>query len=161
MSIWCNVSCEFRFPEPVSKEELEKHFGKELVLDWNYPDYDYKEKFGEEAWNTEYVRIMEKNEKAWADYEAHKDEYLPAGSEGSLTYVPCRRSARKGSDGRYVYKINGSLRNFDDDMGVVRHMMDKYLRLINKHNDWTFKTYALIEASSGVGQWTWEDGKYN
>ena len=165
MSVWTHVKCEIRLPERVVMEELQKVFGKEMDL--HYPtSSDYHRKtpdgfcFDEEAYDKAWEEADVHNAKEWAEYEAHKDEYLPCGSEGTLRYERCRRSARKTDDGKFVYRFDGALRDRSCEDGIVKWFRDRFLRWNIKH-DWTFEVYAKVSASSGVGELSWEYGKYD
>ena len=164
MSLWTNVSCVMKFPKPVTTEELEKVFGKQLDIQFvSINNYHKKTEDGivcdmESYWK-DFEKASKHNEREWKSYEGHEDEYLPAGSEGSLTYVKCRRSARKTEDGRYKYEISGSLRDYDDDEGIIHWFRRKFLELTNEHDDWTFNTYARVNASNYFGEVQWTYGE--
>ena len=165
MSIWTHVKCEVRIPERVTMEELQKVFGREMDL--HYPSSnDYYRKtpdgfsFNEEAYRKAEADAYEHNKKEWEEYDAHKDEYLPCGSEGTLKYEHCRRTARKTEDGKFVYKFGGGLRGRDCEDQIVKWFRDKFLGWSIEH-DWTFEVYAKVSASSGVGELSWEYGKYD
>ena len=165
MSVWTQVSITMKFPEPISKETLVETFGKQLNLKYAEPRNFYRRVDGKIFFNNEgYKKAVEEcdehNRKEWEAYEGHEEEYLPTGSEGSLEYMPCRRSARK-TDGMYKYEIAGALRDYSNDEYIVKWFRDKFLGLTLKHDDWTFKTYAKVSASMGVGELTWEYGKYD
>lgn len=162
MSVWTYVKCEIRIPEYITMDELKEVFGKELKLRWVHKD-EYVDENGEldrEAYLADEEKADKENEALWAEYEANKDAFLPTGSEGSLEYVPCRRAARKVDD-KYVYKIAGSLRDTDCEDKVVFWFRDRFLGLSNKHKNWLFNEYAIVKASSGVGELIWEYGKYD
>ena len=164
MSVWTRVESVMKFPEPVTIEELEKVFGKQLDIQFiSINNYYRKTEDGivcdRESYKKDFEKAREHNKREWETYEGHEDEYLPTGSEGSLVYVKCRRSARKTEDGRYKYEISGSLRDYDDDEGIIHWFRKKFFELTNKHDDWTFKTYACVTASSGVGEIRWTDGQ--
>ena len=166
MSVWTHVQCEVRLPERVTMEELQKVFGKEMDLHWvSCGDYYRKTPdgfvFNEELYDKDNEEADKHNEKEWAEYEAHKDEYLPCGSEGTLRYEHCRRSVRKTEDGKYSYKFGGSLRDRGCEDEIVKWFRDKFLGWNIQHDDWTFETYAKVSASSGVGELIWEYGKYD
>lgn len=166
MSVWTNVHCVMKFPEPVTAEELEKAFGKELDLKFiSLNDYYYRTPdgfvFDNESYRERCKEADIHNEHEWNSYKGHEDEYLPTGSEGSLEYVKCRRAARKTDDGKYKYEIAGALRDYDDDEGIMRWFRNRFLALTNKHEDWTFKVYGCVSASSGVGEVRWTYGEYS
>jgi len=166
MSVWTHVNITMKFPEPVTAEELEKNFGKQLDLQFVSSNGYYKRveggwEFDDEAYHDACDKADEHNEREWAAYKDHESEYLPTGSEGSLQYVQCRRVARKTKDGKYKYEIVGSLRDYADDDNIVKWFRDKFLGFTLKHDDWTFKTYAKVSASMGVGELIWEYGKYD
>ena len=164
MSIWTQVDCKIISPVPLTKEELISFFGKEFD-DGEYPEYN-DVTFGrmtKEEYKVKRDEWFRRNQEAWEDYKKHEDQYLPTGSEGSLHYKKSRRTARKTEDGRYVYEICGSLRDWSDEYAVIKWFRDGFLRLIRKYDtndyDFTYKFYGLVTASMGVGELQWKYGQ--
>ena len=163
MSVWTEVHCEMKFPEPVTAETLEKFFGKELKLKFiSYNSYydvvDDKHVFDKDAYERDCEEAHKQNEREWKAFDGHEDEYLPTGSEGSLHYVKSRRIARKTDDGRYKYTITGSLRDYADVEHIIKWFNRAFLGLILEHNDWN-NPYGKVTASMGVGELIWRYGK--
>ena len=160
MSVWTRVECKNIVPRPVTEDELVSVFGKEFD-DGEYPSWNEVSlgRMTEEEYDRKLVEWEKRNEEAWADYKEHENQYLPTGSEGSLSYGKCRRAARKTEDGRYVYTIGGSLRDWSDDEYIVKWFRDKFLHWCNESDiDKDFKAYGLVTASMGVGELRWKYG---
>ena len=163
MSVWTQVNFVMEVPEPVTREILEKTFGKEMNLKYAEMAKYYRRtedgySFDDEAYKRDDKRAQENNAREWEMYKNHENEYLPCGSEGTLHYDNARRAARKTPGGRYRYMIYGSLRDFADDDYIVRYFRDKFLGLSNQHDNWLFNEYAKVSASMGVGELVWEYG---
>ena len=163
MSVWTQVDFVMEVPEPVTREILEKTFGKEMNLMYAKRERYYRRtedgySFDSEAYELEEKEAMENNKREWDMYKGHEDEYLPCGSEGTLYYDNIRRAARKTKDGKYRYTISGSLRDFSDDEYIIRYFRDGFLKLANQHKEWLFNDYAKVSASMGVGELVWEYG---
>ena len=160
MSIWTQVKCEVIVPRPVTEEELVSVFGKELD-DGEYPSWSEVSmgRMTEQEYDKKLVEWTKQNEKAWAEFKDHEDEYLPTGSEGSLHYGKCCRAARKTEDGRYRYTFGGGLRDYSDDEGIVKWFRRKFLKwCVDSDIDTDFHAYGLVKASMGVGESSWEYG---
>ena len=147
MSWWTQVNCEILSPVEI---DMDKVFGKKLKFpDSCVPPYELY-KADKKKYEEEYDRIVQKVKEAWDDYEKNPDEYLPVGSEGSLS------STEYKSHGTYVYHICGSLRDRSDDHEIVKWFQDKFLKWINDNKlDSSYGVYGRVEASNGVGKLVW------
>lgn len=158
MSVWTRVECKIIVSRPVTDDELVSVFGKEFN-DGEYPSWN-DVSFGrmtEEEYDRKIVEWSKRNQEAWADYKEHEDQYLPTGSEGSLAYG--KRRQHKTKDGRYIYTISGSLRDWSDDEYIVKWFRNKFLDwCIHSDIDKDFEAYGLVKASMGVGELQWEYG---
>mgnify|MGYP006988826530 CR=1 FL=1 len=155
MSYWVHVTCIVKSPVEINMEEI---FGKELPLidSAEYPSYNlYEDK---EKYHDEFNRIMEHDGKAWKEYMEHPDDYLPVGSEGSLKHAQLDKSAFN-PDSRYVYAIQGGLRDRFDDYEYVRWFRKKFLDWLNHIDaDEHDEVYGRVESSNGAGILIWEYG---
>lgn len=159
MSIWTRVYCEIRTPKRMSFEELQAAFGKECIFCWDYPDYYYEKTYGKEATKQAWNDITKYNQELADKYIKDQKAYLPTGSEGSLKYsrdFPYICS----EDGRFKYLIVGSLRDWSDDIGVVKWFCDKFLGWMHSLTDIDEDlVYGYVSASMGVGEFSWEYGQ--
>ena len=91
----------------------ENYFGKELK-EKEYPEYS--EKLDKEKFDRLWHEVNRANLKEWINFENHKDEYLPCGSEGTLRYLWQNKKITYTFIGKentaYVTKIVGNLRDY-------------------------------------------------
>lgn len=109
-----------------SKPDFEKIFGKELHYEDSGDKWDYA--------------------------EAHPDEFLPIGSEGSLT-MSVWENPDKSSLAAYTVSIFGDLRNHDNPDEIVEWFKEKCENLtlwcrnacIVAHNEWIGTRFWHLE----------------
>ena len=155
MSVWIHVDAFVRTPIKLSKEDLERIFGKELDSHWIYPSPYFEEKYGNEAYVKRYEEVSEHNRKAWEEYEADKTAFLPTGTEGSLEFGKPKKIGEI-----WQYTIRGILRDYGDDLGICKWFKDKFFEWdVSAHDQYELKpwaNHARIEVSSDAEQWIWE-----
>lgn len=159
MSIWTHAYCEIRTPKAMNYEELKKAFGKECPYKWDYSlNMAYEKIHGKEALEKAIEDISNYNKKLAEEYDKDPKAYLPCGSEGSLSYMLDILSPNS-EDGRFRYIITGNLRDYSDDIGIVKWFRDKFLEwthgLVNVDDD---LVYGYVSASMGVGEFSWQYG---
>lgn len=72
-------------------------------------DKDFEQIFGK-------ICIWDSPQEVWDDWENHREDYLPMGSEGSLIYRPRLMTRIPNSNYPYRYKVKicGNLRSFSN-----------------------------------------------
>ena len=108
------------------------------------PDPDFKKLFGKE------LRYEDSSDR-WDYAEEHQDEFLPIGSEGSLTMTVWENPSMNDMTA-YTVSIFGDLRDHDNPDEIVNWFKEKCSKLwvrnacITVHNEW-----------SGTRNWVYED----
>lgn len=159
MSIWTHAYCEIRTPKAMNIEELQKAFGKECLYKWDYDlNLAYEKLHGKEAYEKAIEEISNYNEKLAEAYDKDPKAYLPCGSEGSLSYMRDIWQLHS-EDGRFKYIITGNLRDYSDDIGIVKWFRDKFLEWKHGLKDIDEnQVYGYVFAGMGAGEFSWQYG---
>ena len=146
MSCWTSVRCSITCKPETNKADIEKYFGKELILP-DTPEYSMLGTLGKDKFFELMDSVFAVRQEAWDDWEKNKDEYLPTGSEGSLKYHEPIKDTK-----RISYIISGNLR----DKFNAKEQVEWYINaFLNFKIETDLAIAGRVTASDGVGEWSW------
>ena len=136
MSYWTHVNCVVRIDSKNKIENFYEIFGKEC--------------------------LWESSNEVWQDAREHPEDYLPIGSEGSLTLTS--RLLTKVNNSNYPYRyrviISGALRDFMNWYKIQNWINESNDKLSRIHGAVArIELYATCDAL-GMFSWTHEDYAY-
>ena len=143
MSVWTHVAAVFRVDSPkvgmdgpringYVKPDWDKVTGKAI--------YEYD-------WCTDDDYEIQRGERSWDEYEGHPEEFMPAGSEGSLQRVVWVNPNRSCAN-RYTVTVFGDLRDYDDHQAIK-----EWFELVCSRCH--MRQAACNCMVEGQGSWTW------
>lgn len=111
-------------------------------------ELDFDKIFGKEC-------LYESGHEVWGDFDAHPDDYMPVGSEGTLQKTVWVNTHTEYTD-RYVVSVFGDLRDHDDPNKIII-----WFKQICDNLGYNVRNACIVADNelNGVASWHYEHEK--